>query len=87
MPSPLYRSRIEKLRAAGFELLRQGKGSHEIWRRAQDGVTLVVLQLVKKPTTANAILKTSRLAESILTRSSNRRLTAPAVRPKLRQIP
>jgi hypothetical protein len=65
MPSLLYRSLIEKLRAAEFELHRQGKASHEIWRRASDGVSLVVPQSVKKPTAANAILKQAGLPKAV----------------------
>jgi hypothetical protein len=56
---------IEKLRAAEFELHRQGKASHEIWRRASDGVSLVVPQSVKRPTAANAILKQAGLPKAV----------------------
>jgi len=33
---------LRKLRYAGFELLRQGKGSHQIWHNPETGVQIVV---------------------------------------------
>lgn len=32
-----YRDLVNKLRVAGFEFDRHGKGSHELWRHAQTG--------------------------------------------------
>ena len=45
------------LRDLGFELHRQGKGSHEIWRHPTTGVSVSVPRNLKSKNTANSILK------------------------------
>ena len=37
-----YRQVIQRLRALGFVLDRQARGSHEVWRRASTGRTAIV---------------------------------------------
>lgn len=45
------------LRDLGFELHRSGKGSHEIWRHRDTGVSVTVPRHLKSRHTANGILK------------------------------
>lgn len=47
------------LKKHGFVLHRQGKGSHQIWKRAQISVT--VPQNCKSKHTANAIMKEAKI--------------------------
>lgn len=49
-----YQQVTRLLREAGFSLLRQGKGSHEIW--GKNRITLIVPFGCKSRHTANAIL-------------------------------
>lgn len=46
------------LRDLGYELHRQGKGSHEIWRHPAKGTAVTVPRHLKSRHTANGILKT-----------------------------
>lgn len=41
IPSLKYREVAKRLRKLGFELYRQGKGSHEIWRHSDGRWTTV----------------------------------------------
>ena len=55
-----YEREVKKrLRQAGFERIRQPRGSHEIWGGEVDGgyVEVTVPASLKKRHTANAILK------------------------------
>ena len=56
-----YRTVIEQLRMAQFELEKGGKGSHEKWRNRQTGRLVIVPRNLKKRHTANAILKSAGL--------------------------
>lgn len=57
MTSTLYPALVAVLRAAECEFLRQGKGSHEIWRSPINQKTFSVPFTIKSKPTANAILK------------------------------
>lgn len=52
------------LRRAGFELLRQGKGDHEIWLNRSTGISVTVDSGTKSRHLANAILKKAGLPKS-----------------------
>ena len=52
------------LKAAGFELLRQGKGDHEMWHHPQRRIVVTVDRGTKSRHTANAILKKAGLAKA-----------------------
>lgn len=52
------------LRRAGFVLLRQGKGDHEIWHNPETRVLLTVDAGVKSRHTADAILKKASLPKA-----------------------
>lgn len=52
------------LRRAGFVLLRQGKGDHEIWHHPETRVLLTIDVGVKSRHTANAILKKAKLPKA-----------------------
>lgn len=49
------------LSAAGWELLRQGKGDHEIWHDPRTGQNVTVVTFFKSRHLANAILKDAGL--------------------------
>ena len=55
--SSYYRDIIALLKEAGWELHRQGKGSHEIWINTKTGFKLTVPFDCRKRNTANGILK------------------------------
>ncbi len=42
MPSYTYRKLIKKLKKLGFRKYRQGKGSHVLWVRDEDGIVVPV---------------------------------------------
>lgn len=52
------------LREAGCEPVRQGKGSHEIWRSPVNGKTFPVTANIESRYTANAILKQAGLPKA-----------------------
>ena len=54
----IYQQLICKLKDSNFELFRQGKGSHEIWKN-DTGVTVSVPKNTKVRHTANGILKSA----------------------------
>ena len=56
-----YRSVIEQLRMAQFELEKGGKGSHEKWRSVQNGKLVIVPRPLRKKHTANGVLKSAGL--------------------------
>ena len=52
------------LREAGWELLRQAKGSHEMWHDPATGKRQPVPHKIKKKHTANGILKDAGLPKA-----------------------
>jgi predicted RNA binding protein YcfA (HicA-like mRNA interferase family) len=60
----VYRRLSRLLRQAGCEIVRQGKGSHEIWRSPTTGRTFSVPRNIKKTTTANGILQQAGLPKA-----------------------
>ena len=56
-----YRDLIAILRAHGFELLRAGKGSHEIWHNPATSRQVTVPRTTKSRHTANDVLKQAGL--------------------------
>ena len=52
-----YREIVSILRANGFELLRTGKGSHEIWFNPITNQHVTVPRSTKSRHTANDVLK------------------------------
>ena len=57
MPSNYYSSVVKELKNCGFEKVRQGKGSHEIWSNSIKNKTVSVPRNLKRRHTANDILK------------------------------
>lgn len=63
--APQYdRAVRELLRAAGCSLVRQGKGSHEIWHSPMTGRNFAVPIGIRSRHTANAILRQAGLAKA-----------------------
>jgi predicted RNA binding protein YcfA (HicA-like mRNA interferase family) len=60
----MYRRLTRLLREAGCEIRRQGKGSHEIWWSPISMRSFTVPRAIKKPTTANNILKQAGLPKA-----------------------
>ncbi len=56
-----YRELVSILRASGFEFLRSGKGSHEIWINRSAGRHVTVPRTTKSRHTANDVLKQAGL--------------------------
>jgi predicted RNA binding protein YcfA (HicA-like mRNA interferase family) len=52
-----YRDLVAILRANGFEFLRAGKGSHEIWSNPKTNRQVTVPRTTKSRHTANDVLK------------------------------
>jgi predicted RNA binding protein YcfA (HicA-like mRNA interferase family) len=59
-----YRDVIARLKAAGFEFKRQGRGDHEIWWHPGTGVRVVVDKKLRSKITANEILKSAGLPKA-----------------------
>lgn len=59
-----YRELTTLLAAAHFVLHRQGKGSHEIWRRESDQLQVVVARTIESKVLANKILKDAGLPKA-----------------------
>ncbi|WP_311030851.1 type II toxin-antitoxin system HicA family toxin [Mesorhizobium koreense] len=59
--APLTRKLLAK---AGWQLLRQGKGDHEIWHDPTTGRKVTVDSSIKSRHTANAILKFAGLPKA-----------------------
>lgn len=57
MPSNYYPSVVKELKNCGFEKVRQGKGSHEIWKNPIRNKTVSVPRNLKRRHTANGILR------------------------------
>jgi predicted RNA binding protein YcfA (HicA-like mRNA interferase family) len=63
--APQYdRAVRDHLRAAGCSLVRQGKGSHEIWHSPMTGRNFTVPAGIRSRHTANAILRQAGLAKA-----------------------
>ena len=58
-----YRELVSILRANGFELLRTGKGSHEIWFNPITNQHVTVPRSTKSRHTANDVLKQAGLSK------------------------
>ncbi len=56
-----YREIIACLRANGFQLLRSGKGSHEVWFNPTTRKSVTVPRSTKSRHTANEVLKQADL--------------------------
>ncbi len=56
-----YRELVAVLRANGFEFLRAGKGSHEIWANPTTNQQVTVPRTTKSRHTANDVLKQAGL--------------------------
>jgi predicted RNA binding protein YcfA (HicA-like mRNA interferase family) len=63
MGGNLYPELVRRLREAGCTLLRQGKGSHEIWQ-APSGQRIAVPRDTVNRHTANAALKQAGLPKA-----------------------
>jgi predicted RNA binding protein YcfA (HicA-like mRNA interferase family) len=59
-----YRDLVKRLRVAGYEFKRQGRGDHEIWWHPQSGVRLTVDKKLRSRMTANEILKDAGLPKA-----------------------
>ena len=57
MATNCYKQVVDLLRQHGFEFTRQGKGSHELWASAGQGIKVTVPRNLKSRHTANGILK------------------------------
>jgi predicted RNA binding protein YcfA (HicA-like mRNA interferase family) len=64
MGSNLYPDLARLLKDAGCHLVRQGKGSHEIWFSPISKRTFTVPRNTQKPHTANGILKDAGLKKA-----------------------
>ncbi|MCY3859864.1 MAG: type II toxin-antitoxin system HicA family toxin [Gammaproteobacteria bacterium] len=66
----LYRGVARALRENGWTLHRQGKGSHEIWRRIEDPTAnpISVPSNIDKPYTAESIMKRAGLPKDAYVR-------------------
>lgn len=60
----LYRSLVKLLRESGCDLVRQGKGSHEIWFSPLTNRNFPVPTTIRSAATANAILKQAGLPKA-----------------------
>ena len=60
----LYRRLARLLRDGGCELVRQGKGSHEVWHSPRSGRTFTVPANVSSQRLANEILKQAGLPKA-----------------------
>ena len=59
-----YRDLIARLRQAGFEFKRQGRGDHEIWWNPRANVSVTVDRKLRSRITANEILKDAGLPKA-----------------------
>jgi predicted RNA binding protein YcfA (HicA-like mRNA interferase family) len=58
-----YRGIIALLRTNGYQLLRPGKGSHEVWFNFETGKSVTVPRSTKSRHTANEVLKQAGLGK------------------------
>ncbi|MCO6048206.1 type II toxin-antitoxin system HicA family toxin [Mesorhizobium sp. RP14(2022)] len=54
----------KRLRENGWELLRHGKGDHDIWYDPQTGRKVAIDHKIKSRHTANAVLEQAGLAKA-----------------------
>jgi hypothetical protein len=59
-----YRDLVARLRAAGYEFKRSGRGDHEIWWNAETKVSVTVDRKLRSRITANEILKEAGLPKA-----------------------
>lgn len=59
-----YRDLIQRLKSAGYEFKRQGRGDHEIWWHPKTGVHVTVDRKLRSRFTANGILKEAGLPKA-----------------------
>ncbi len=59
-----YRELVTILRASGCQLVRSGKGSHEIWFSPVNGRHITVPRSTKSRHTANEVLKQAGLPKA-----------------------
>ena len=59
-----YRDLVARLRAAGYEFKRPGRGDHEIWWNPRTGVRVTVDKKLRSKVTANEILKDAGLPKA-----------------------
>ena len=64
MGASLYRELTDRLRAAECEFVREGKGSHEIWRSPITGRHFSVPRNIVSQILANTILKQAGLPKA-----------------------
>ena len=64
MGSNLYPDLVRLLKEAGCQVVRQGKGSHEIWFSLKSNRNFSVPRNTRKPHTANAVLKDAGLPKA-----------------------
>lgn len=60
----LYRELVTILRNNGYQLLRPGRGSHEIWHNPDTGRRVAVPRTTKSRHTANEVLKQAGLPKA-----------------------
>ena len=63
MTANFYRDLVQVLRENGFEFLRPGKGSHEIWFNPSTNRHVTVPRTTKSRHTANDVLKQAGLTK------------------------
>lgn len=63
MAEGYYRELLKILKAYNCEFVRQGKGSHELWRSPINNKAFPVAVTIKSKNTANAILKQAGVEE------------------------
>ena len=63
--SDFYRDLVSILRANGFEFLRAGKGSHEIWFNRTTNRHVTVPRTTKSRHTANDVLKQAGISKKL----------------------
>ena len=59
-----YRDVVARLRAAGYEFKRPGRGDHEIWWHPETKLRLTVDRKPRSKVTANEILKDAGLPKA-----------------------
>jgi hypothetical protein len=59
-----YRDVVARLRAAGYEFKRSGRGDHSIWWHPETKVRLTVDRKLRSKITANEILKDAGLPKA-----------------------
>jgi predicted RNA binding protein YcfA (HicA-like mRNA interferase family) len=55
----LSRELLDRLRQAGYEFVRHGKGSHDIWRDPAAGKAIAIPHKIPSHHFANKLLRTS----------------------------